>query len=353
MRGTLELRRRFRGIGELRIASGTRDPKLRDKMDAMLLTLADAGRYDVLRSLHERRLAPMDVWDRYKSGDLKRLPSADALKRLAPAWARWVKDFKVTDGHRRDVTMYGKRLIPLAGKSATVRDLPKALRTYRKRCEAEDKPVTFNRARAAAQAFLRDTVTANDDTYREVQAIETLTPGKRDVAGGQTPAAAVDLAKKLPREAAVFWLVMCLSGMGPGEVAGRWNEEGDAGLRIKGTKRESRDRVVPRLFKLMPRPRVAAVTLRKHLLKTETGITPYDGRRTFAHWMETAHIARTRRKLYMGHKAGDVTDLYEQHDVTAFLTTDRDSLSGVARPAVNYLTELLTDGDTVGTGVSR
>jgi hypothetical protein len=38
--------------------------------------------------------------------------------------------------------------------------------------------------------------------------------------------------------------------------------------------------------------------------------------------MEEAGVPRTRRRLYLGHGAKDVTDLYEVHDVTAFLAED-------------------------------
>lgn len=353
MKGTLELRRRFRGLGEVRVASGTRNPKLLTKMDAMLLTLADAGRFDVLRAILQRRLTPMEVWEQYRTQQLDRLPSPGALKRLVPAWTKWAAKLKASEGHRRDVTMYGRRLFPLAGKNPTAKELPRALRAYRAVCERDEKAVSFNRCRAAVQAFLRDTMTRNDEVYREAAAIETLPVGPRTVLGGQSPEAAAKLARALPRQSGITWLLMCATGMGPGELEGRWHDRGEAGLEIHGTKRESRHRTIPRLVEEMPRARVAAATLRKHLRKVAKGVTPYDGRRTFAHWMEGAGISRARRKAYLGHSATDVTDLYEAHEVAGFLPEDRDRLLTYARTALNTLTDLLTDGDTVGTGVSR
>ena len=56
-------------------------------------------------------------------------------------------------------------------------------------------------------------------------------------------------------------------------------------------------------------------------------VTPYDGRRTYANWLEGAGVPRTRRKLYLGHGQTDVTDLYEWHDVRAFLEEDTAKLS--------------------------
>jgi integrase len=51
-------------------------------------------------------------------------------------------------------------------------------------------------------------------------------------------------------------------------------------------------------------------------------VTVYDLRRTYANWLEAAGIPRTRRRMYLGHGARDVTDLYESHEVKAFLVED-------------------------------
>ena len=42
--------------------------------------------------------------------------------------------------------------------------------------------------------------------------------------------------------------------------------------------------------------------------------------------MEEAGISRTRRRLYRGHGPKDVGDLYEEHEVRAFLGEDRELL---------------------------
>jgi len=42
--------------------------------------------------------------------------------------------------------------------------------------------------------------------------------------------------------------------------------------------------------------------------------------------LEAASIPRTRRRIYLGHGAGDVTDLYEAHEVAAFLVEDAERL---------------------------
>ena len=56
--------------------------------------------------------------------------------------------------------------------------------------------------------------------------------------------------------------------------------------------------------------------------RTNHAIMPYDLRCTYANWLEAASITPTRRRLYMGHGAGDVTGLHALHAVTTFLEGD-------------------------------
>jgi integrase len=338
VKGTIELRRRFRGV-TIRVASGTHSAKMAAKLDGMLLTLADSGRLDVLRAIQKRHLSPMEVWEHFRSGRLAELPSPAALKALKPTWEKWARTVRVSDSHRLDVAMYGKRF--LAAGAVTVRDLPEAVKQYRETCAARGKAVSFNRARAAALAFLRDVLGRRDSLYADIQDVETLKPGARKVTGGQTPAKAIAIAQKLPADCGRDWLVMCLTGMGPKEYEGAWESEGEAGLRIHGTKRRDRDRLIPRVLATVPRPARSVYNLREHMREAHVGVTPYDGRRTFAHAMEEAGIPRARRKAYLGHAAGDSTDLYERHEVLGFLPEDRNRIQVYWGMVAGNLDELL------------
>jgi integrase len=61
----------------------------------------------------------------------------------------------------------------------------------------------------------------------------------------------------------------------------------------------------------------------------------YDLRRSFAVWMEDAGIPRSRRKLYLGHSAGDVTGLYERRELLAWLEEDGERLRAYAGVALS------------------
>jgi integrase len=88
---------------------------------------------------------------------------------------------------------------------------------------------------------------------------------------------------------------------------------------IHGTKRDGRDRIVPRVSN--PTRRSMGWDQYGDALKA-LGLQPYDARRGFSHLMEEAGITRIRRKMYMGHALGDVTGGYEKAEVSAFCVGD-------------------------------
>jgi integrase len=121
---------------------------------------------------------------------------------------------------------------------------------------------------------------------------------------------------------------MAVTGMGPGELWGRWHGLADR-VHIAGTKRAGRVRDVP-LVRAIRQPARGYQAFRAALQAASGGsIEPYDLRRTYATWLEAAGIPRTRRRLYLGHGASSVTDLYERHQVDAFLAEDAERLRGV------------------------
>jgi integrase len=112
--------------------------------------------------------------------------------------------------------------------------------------------------------------------------------------------------------------------MGPTEFWGKWEVRDDRIL-VHGTKRAGRERFIPR-FTTVIRPAVLYPAFRRALAK-HSALKPYDLRRTYANWLESAGIPRTRRKLYLGHGSTDVTSLYEWHEVEQFIAEDRAKLA--------------------------
>ena len=93
-------------------------------------------------------------------------------------------------------------------------------------------------------------------------------------------------------------------------------------IRVHGTKTAGSERILP-LVEEPAAPECSYAAFRQHLAKYPGGrVRPYRARHTFAHWCELARVPRTRRKLYLGHTAGDITSLYEWHEVEAYVKRD-------------------------------
>ncbi|MCZ6918824.1 MAG: hypothetical protein O7I93_18765, partial [Gemmatimonadetes bacterium] len=147
-----------------------------------------------------------------------------------------------------------------------------------------------------------------------------------DVGNPQTAEQARTIRTALARHGDTWW-TMCCTGMMPDELWGAKWKVGPNCIAIMGTKRADRKRKVPRIWTpTRPTPETPGGFAKALVKATGGAVVPYDGRRTFMHWMEEAGITRTRRKLYMGHRAKDVSDLYERHDLAAYLDSDAELL---------------------------
>lgn len=338
-RGSYILDRRFRHIGRIRRSSGTTHLPTFRRINEMLTTLHGMGRLDLLRAVRDGHLAPLQVWDAYRVGALERLPSADTLADLTIALEDFVEHVTAGVRHRASLKSSVKHLSGAAKKGAAIADLPDVLRALRESLAAH--PRAFNLARSAAQAFARERFGRRSTLWLEVSNVNVLEELGRQRGRPVEPKELEKLCGALAPDVAAMAWTMATTGMGPAEywerLGGWWKDEGSH-IRVHGTKREGRDRSVPRV-RPPARPVCWEGKFRDLLAEASRGeIQPYDLRRTFAHWMELARIPRTRRRLYMGHGKRDVTDLYEFHEVQAFLADDGAALR-------NWLAEQLAGGD--------
>jgi integrase len=106
---------------------------------------------------------------------------------------------------------------------------------------------------------------------------------------------------------------------------------------------------VPLLWPLAPPARAYQAFRRALSTASDEATDPYDLRRSYATWLEAAGIPRTRRRLYLGHGARSVTDLYERHQVEAFLAEDGTRL----RSFIGELPAIGTAGLATGLRVVR
>ena len=99
---------------------------------------------------------------------------------------------------------------------------------------------------------------------------------------------------------------MCCTGMMPDELWGEQLRVGPNYVHIMGTKREARDRKVPRICTpTMPLLR-QRTTFHHAVTKATNGtVRPYDARRHLLHSTEEDRTTRSRRQVYAVHSLKD------------------------------------------------
>lgn len=322
-RGTFVIDRRFRHVGRIRRASGTTILRTFRRLNELLTELHELGRLDLLRAIRDGHLSPLEVLEAKRIGGLDRLPTAEMLGGLVAALDDFVATVRVGERHRASLKSSAKHLTAAAGDGATIADLAEALRTLRG--TLREHPRAFNLARSAAQAFARERFGRRSRVWLDVANVHPLEEQGRTRGHPLMPRALAAICANLAPEISAMAWTMAATGMGPAEywerLGGWWRDEGTH-VHVRGTKREGRDRRIPRIRDLA-RPVCWEGKFRELLAQASAGaVQPYDLRRTFAHWLELARIPRTRRRMYMGHGKKDVTDLYEHHEVQGFLEQD-------------------------------
>lgn len=345
---TLELDIRFGNDVRIKKATGVTDHRTKDAMAAMLRLLWDQPehRQHVIAIAKGRRLLT-DLYIAYLRGKLTELP-AEGEELLEAAKDAWLATFQVSEAHKEACRSALAKLIGLVKYAPKVSDLPALLLTYRERCVAENHPRAFNYAKQASLAFLRDTLGRRDQLWATVAEVAPMPEAKQGAVAltiAQARAVREQLAalrtdknatiKEHAAEASRIWWAMCCTGMGPSEYWGVWEVLEDR-VRIKGTKRPGRrwgslGREVP-LVASLERPTITKNAFTWIMRKVDA--TAYQGRHSYATWLEDAEIPRTRRMLYLGHAGKDITDRYEKREITAFLAEDRARLLKMLGPDV-------------------
>lgn len=253
-RGTFIIDRRTR-VGRIAVASGTTHPPTFRRLNEMITTLDETGRSDILRALREGELAPLQVYESFRVNELHKLPTGVELRPLKASLNAWLESVDCSKAQKAaHKTMINKVTERGAG---TINDLPARLVLVGADCRKAKTPAQFNRVRASALAFIRDTLKRSHRLYGEVRDIPIMKEKKSPERHILSWADVQSIAEKMedPRDRAAVY-GMALTGMGPKEWYVDGWRVGDRRITIFGAKRKNRSRVVPaielRRFALFP-----------------------------------------------------------------------------------------------------
>lgn len=331
-RGTLVIDKIIKGVGRIRLASGTKDKRVFKLVVAMFDGLRDQGRLDLITAIRTRKLTPLQVYSAYRLGELERLPTVDQLIPLVPALATFAEEYECSDKHRQSLWTTQRYIEKHVATDATVPVLPDVVRTLR--VELKDTPRMFNVVRSVAMAFARSTFGKGSKLWLAIAQTEPLKVTPSRVKHPASVAELLSITSLLPTEmqrdgktvpvdfAGMVW-TLALTGMRTDvEYFDREWSVKSGYVEIGTGKKDKAVRRVP-LVRAPVAPGSAYKAFREALHAVTKGqMTPYDLRRTYANWLEAAGVPRTRRFIYMGHGQVDITGRYEWHEVKAFLAED-------------------------------
>jgi hypothetical protein len=325
---TLMIDRRYRGIGRIKRASGTKIPAVKRKLERMMEALHSEGRLDILRLIRDGKLTLLEVHDAYQRKAIDQLPTGDTMALVSVAMGDWIDSLRAPadySAHHIATMRTTRRYLAALNPNATLAALPSLLDELRD-SKGKKHPRSFNLARAHVMAFVRATLKKNHPLWLACSAVEVRKVAKTTKRRPLTPDAMRNWFPSPETDPldAIAW-GMATTGMHQKEYWGRWEILADR-IRVYGTKREGRQRSIPLVHRPAAPQWATAGTFEKKLRLRTRDFTPYDLRRTYANWMESSGIPRTRRRLYIGHGVQDVLDLYEAHEVAAFLAEDGQKL---------------------------
>jgi len=341
--GSFVFRKRFKGVGEIRIQSGTTDHKTFKQYEAAVESLYDSGTVDALIALKERRctLREIHAWwrdrtltppwseDRTSHEPLFRtlrewIESADTKSRLQPT---------TRSGYKKCIKMIE---VSCKMRDASVQNIQEALAQYRIFCATATPPKvrSFNQGRAMILSFLRQTETTSSHLYQNTRSVEVITESpwtkktkNKPLLPSEIDAAFGGVSDRRLHD--VVWF-LATTGMTPKEfLEDGWEiDETINAIRIFGRKRAGRyGRIVPRLYQKLAAHKDWNY---RQLLEAFKQVFPtrslYDLRRTFAVWNNRAGIDALHTKAYMGHGA-NITERYMAQNVASWLMEDATKLN--------------------------
>ena len=310
------------------------------------------GQTAVLRPIVEGRLSLLEAYEAWQRQELHAAEPAEYNARARRALDTWLEAATYKPRTRAGITRVLEwvwRQVPASARDAAgepnvrVRELPALLQGFRE----STNYATFHTLRSALQAYARDEFEQSSALWKGITAVPEL---ERPVARQMKKRAplVMPLEARLVRQtlatnckshkraegaeaARLFWL-SCMTGMGPQEMfVDGFGLVPDEGVAIHGQKTKHRARVVPQILPdaLYAPPTISRDCYENRLERARRfigiDVTPYSGRRAFAHWEEAAAIPHSRRRSHLGHEAGSMTTHYLL-EVKPYLDFDGDAL---------------------------
>ncbi|HEY3287263.1 MAG TPA: tyrosine-type recombinase/integrase [Gemmatimonadaceae bacterium] len=331
-RGTLPLKKRFKGVGLIRKMSGTTDSKTYHRIVDTMDQLHNVGNFDALLAVKRGVLSPLELLEHVTKKGLTKVGDLQTNLELDSTLNKWLDKHDIKETTRKTYRGNLSRFLKSAPTGSLVKDIPALYQKYRDTCIADETKYMALAVRRILLSFTATTYGRNSDIYRDIQNVNPPKVEGKLKNDAVTVADIRLLMTCLPEHhARIVWHI-CLTGMRKSEFfetsEARWTVHTDR-VSIQGSKNANSVRSVFKVEEI-DKPSVGDLAFRRALTKalkddrakSLSHITPHTFRKCFARWMNEAGIFPAHQRWYMGHDAKSMTEFYQKHDVTPFLDAD-------------------------------
>lgn len=218
--GSFRIDRRFKGVGRIALASGTRNRRRFQALNAMLTELHEDGRLDLLRALRDRRISFQQVYDARRTGRLPYLASELTLhENLWQSVESWIPTSASAKSSRKRyaVSFRSLQASGVFGDDAVVADL-RSVTWSELRENWPNSPADWNRLRAAVSRFL--TMTLGDKYHPFRREVMGRFPRAQEPQGRVPelpPALFWDIVNRTPDHVRPAYVTLAATGLRVGE----------------------------------------------------------------------------------------------------------------------------------------
>jgi integrase len=332
-RGTLPIKMRFKsGVGLIRVASGTKDPKTYLEIRNAMTAAFNVGNLSTLEAIRDKVITPLEFLNSVRMNGANMVLTIDTSVPIEATVSNWLeKNTDIKESTRRGYRSHLAGFFKHCKPTDPLKSIANRLESYREICEKKTIHVSFNHCRTALLAFGRSKYKRKSQVYIDLYNVEAL-PVIRKLYNDAVPVSDFITFTKAMNDthAEIAW-GLAYTGMRIGEFIGRdatWNVLGD---RIELTKlnpgkaNKGKNRLI-----MLPFP-VAQSARQEKAIRTafktaakQTGltITPHTARKCFAYWASEAGIADVRIEAYERRGVQSMLNRYKRHEVDVHLAED-------------------------------
>ena len=330
---SIRIQKSYKGVGRIRVASGTNDARLVQRIMNALDEFHHANNLSILRAVKGGEISPQEALDALTKDGVMARATVGTNNPLLPALESWLATHDVKESTRKSYADHLKQFAKVINKTHTVADLPAVLLKYREKCAKADTRVVFRVVQMLCQAFAVSTNGKGTTFYHEIANI----PRFKGKPKKETLAVRVQdiqlLTSLVPKHHAEAIWSLCCTGLRRTEFfeinGASWTLDSEV-VKVSGTKTKNSIReVFPTIW--TAKPTTGFQALQREISKAHKSdkgkklppIGIHTFRKTFRHWCEQAGILRSHIQVYGGWSAQTMLDLYGQHRATENLKEDR------------------------------